>query len=128
MFKIKISKHCARRTKEKALKKINGDDLEQFYLVHTYCKELMNTHPGRLDSNNGWWPLAWVVVEKENAETWKWFLEGVMQDIGIVNQKEWVVISDKQNGLEQVIHDLLPEVTKRNCVQHIYQNFKKEHR
>ncbi|GAA0139683.1 hypothetical protein LIER_42592 [Lithospermum erythrorhizon] len=28
MFKIKISKHCARRTKEKALKKINGDDLE----------------------------------------------------------------------------------------------------
>ncbi|GAA0186086.1 hypothetical protein LIER_33374 [Lithospermum erythrorhizon] len=46
MFKIKISKYYARRTKEKALKKINGDDLEQFNLVHTYCKELMNTHPG----------------------------------------------------------------------------------
>ncbi|GAA0152104.1 hypothetical protein LIER_37424 [Lithospermum erythrorhizon] len=188
MFKIKISKHCARRTKEKALKKINGDDLEQFNLVHTYCKELMNTHPGSscyvnyveptlptepcifrrlyiclkpfvegfydgcrkvidldgchskglykqqiltaigLDSNNGWWPLTWAVVEKENVETWKCFLEGVMQDIGIANQKEWVVISDKQKGLEQVIHDLLPEVAKRNCVQHIYQNFKKDHR
>ncbi|KAG9130472.1 hypothetical protein Leryth_024794 [Lithospermum erythrorhizon] len=49
-----------------------------------------------LDINNGCWPIAWTVVEKENADTWEWFLEGLIQHIGIVNQKEYVVISDKQ--------------------------------
>ncbi|GAA0160115.1 hypothetical protein LIER_38977 [Lithospermum erythrorhizon] len=79
-----------------------------------------------LDNNNDCWAIAWAVVEKENVDTWEWFLEGLIQDIGIVNQEEYVVISDKQKGLEQVINKLLPNVVKRNCVQYIYQNFKKE--
>ncbi|GAA0170147.1 hypothetical protein LIER_24476 [Lithospermum erythrorhizon] len=41
-------------------------------------------------------------------------------------KEEYVVVSDKQKGLEQVINKLLPDITKMNCVQHIYQNFKKE--
>ncbi|GAA0158130.1 hypothetical protein LIER_15235 [Lithospermum erythrorhizon] len=163
LFKLTIGKNCARRLKEKALKKINGDDVEQSNLAITYCKELMKTHPGStcyvnyvdpsihtepcvfrrlyiclkplvkglyagckkvigldgchtkglykqqiltavgLDNNNGCWPIAWAVVEKENADTWEWFLEGLIQDIGIVNQEEYVVISDKQKGLEQLV-------------------------
>ncbi|GAA0165983.1 hypothetical protein LIER_21248 [Lithospermum erythrorhizon] len=46
MFKIKLSRNSARNTKEKALKKINGDDIEQFNLCHTYCQELIKAHPG----------------------------------------------------------------------------------
>ncbi|GAA0185450.1 hypothetical protein LIER_32738 [Lithospermum erythrorhizon] len=38
MFHVKVSNKCARNTKEKALKNINEDHLEQFNLVHTYCK------------------------------------------------------------------------------------------
>ncbi|GAA0171741.1 hypothetical protein LIER_25706 [Lithospermum erythrorhizon] len=46
MFKIKISRNSTRNTKEKALRKINGDDIEQFNLCHTYCQELIKAHPG----------------------------------------------------------------------------------
>ncbi|GAA0163444.1 hypothetical protein LIER_39600 [Lithospermum erythrorhizon] len=46
IFHIKISPNWTRRTKEKALKKINGDHLEQFNLVVTYCTKLMKAQPG----------------------------------------------------------------------------------
>ncbi|GAA0154384.1 hypothetical protein LIER_12380 [Lithospermum erythrorhizon] len=39
-----------------------------------------------LDPNNGWWPLCWVVVEKENKETYKWFIQALTKDMGIVDQ------------------------------------------
>ncbi|GAA0157394.1 hypothetical protein LIER_14670 [Lithospermum erythrorhizon] len=61
-----------------------------------------------LDINNGFYPLTWAVVEKENYETWRWFIECLISDLKIRNQEKCVIISDKQNGLEQVIHDLLP--------------------
>ncbi|GAA0167169.1 hypothetical protein LIER_22161 [Lithospermum erythrorhizon] len=46
MFRVKVSTSSARKTKEKALAKINGDHLEQFNLATTYCKELMKAQPG----------------------------------------------------------------------------------
>ncbi|GAA0148883.1 hypothetical protein LIER_08203 [Lithospermum erythrorhizon] len=36
-------------------------------------------------------------------------------------------MSDKKKGLEKEIGELFPGVAKRNCAQHIYCNFKKEH-
>ncbi|XP_027183722.1 uncharacterized protein LOC113782007 [Coffea eugenioides] len=42
---------------------------------------LKGTYPGQLltalgvDPNNGYWPIAWAVVEKEATEQWKWFLK-----------------------------------------------------
>ncbi|GAA0183875.1 hypothetical protein LIER_31213 [Lithospermum erythrorhizon] len=46
IFKIKISRNSGRNIKEKVLRKINGDDIEQFNLCHTYCQELIKAHPG----------------------------------------------------------------------------------
>ncbi|KAG9149769.1 hypothetical protein Leryth_021856, partial [Lithospermum erythrorhizon] len=46
MFHIKIGNNCARKTREKAFKKINGDHVEQYKLADTYCKELVKAHPG----------------------------------------------------------------------------------
>ncbi|GAA0158416.1 hypothetical protein LIER_38643 [Lithospermum erythrorhizon] len=43
----------------------------------------------------------------------------------MTNHEDYVMISDKQKGLEQVIHEMFPNVAHRNCVQHIYCNFKK---
>ncbi|GAA0159746.1 hypothetical protein LIER_38921 [Lithospermum erythrorhizon] len=122
MFHIKVSKNYARNTKEKALKKVNRDHLEQFNLAHTYCQELMKAQPGSryvdctelerpIDPcvfrrlNNGYWSIAWAVMEKESYDSWKWFLEGMKEDLRITNQKEY--------GLEKVIGELLPNVAKR---------------
>ncbi|GAA0165624.1 hypothetical protein LIER_43725 [Lithospermum erythrorhizon] len=187
-FHIKISKNYARNTKEKALRKINGDHLEQFNLAHTYSKELMKVQPRSrcyvdytkperpidpcvfrrlyvclkplvdgfhdgcskvigldgcytkvlykqqlltavgLDSSNGYWPIAQVVVEKESYDSWKWVLEGLKEDLRIIHQKEYVFIFDKQKGLEKVMGKFVPNVSKRNYAQHIYMNMKKENR
>ncbi|GAA0139172.1 hypothetical protein LIER_00775 [Lithospermum erythrorhizon] len=80
-----------------------------------------------LDNNNGFYLLAWIVVENENYETWRWFIEGLIDDLKIRNQEKYIIISDKQKGLEQVVHDLFPGAARRNCVQDIYMNLKKTH-
>ena len=52
-----------------------------------------------LDSNNGIYPLAYAIVESENLNSWKWFLELVGDDIGIGPQSNFTFISDRQKVL-----------------------------
>ena len=49
-----------------------------------------------IDANNGWWPIAWAVVEQENYTTWGWFLNYLQQDLRIPNNDSYCFISDKQ--------------------------------
>ncbi|XP_071906016.1 uncharacterized protein [Coffea arabica] len=63
------------------------------------------------DSNNGWWRIAWAVVEREATEQWAWFLKYLSEDLKIENQCYYIFISDQQ----------------KYCVQHMYRNFKKKH-
>lgn len=60
-------------------------------------------YPGQLltaiaaDPNNGWWPLAWAVVEKEAREQWHWFLSLLIEDVEIPKESsEYTFISDQQ--------------------------------
>ena len=47
------------------------------------------------DGNNGWWPLAWAVVEVENYDTWHWFLTYLKENIEPYAESQYVLISDK---------------------------------
>jgi hypothetical protein len=47
-------------------------------------------------AHNQMYPLAWVVVEKETNETWKWFIGLLIKDLDINNSgADWVFISDQ---------------------------------
>ncbi|KAK8646714.1 hypothetical protein V6N13_120492 [Hibiscus sabdariffa] len=48
------------------------------------------------DGNNQIFPIAWVVVEVENKETWGWFLKNVQIDLQLGNGDKVIVISDMQ--------------------------------
>jgi hypothetical protein len=48
------------------------------------------------DPNDQYFPLEFVVVEKENTDSWKWFLENLLDDIGYISTHRWVFISDQQ--------------------------------
>ena len=46
------------------------------------------------DSNNQMYPSAWVVVESENKENWRWFMGLFITYYDIIDGYGWIVISD----------------------------------
>lgn len=49
-----------------------------------------------VDGNNGIYPLAYAIVEAENAATWSWFLECLGDDLGLGANSNFTFISDRQ--------------------------------
>ena len=93
---------------------------------------IKGAYPGQLlatvgiDANNGMYPIAYAIVEIENKETWSWFMELVIEDLEIVNDTRYVIISDKQKGLLPAAESLFPNAEHRHCVRHLYNNFKSD--
>ena len=48
------------------------------------------------DPNDQYMPIAFAVVEIETKETWGWFLNLLVEDIGDVQTNKWVLISDQR--------------------------------
>ena len=49
------------------------------------------------DGNNSFYPIAIAVVHTECKDTWSWFLENLLEDIGVgVNGCLWSFIMDRQ--------------------------------
>ncbi|WVZ64787.1 hypothetical protein U9M48_014261 [Paspalum notatum var. saurae] len=78
------------------------------------------------DNNNQMYPVAWVVVDKENNGNWDWFCDLLSRDIKFEGRKDWVIISDQQKGIINAVMKWAPEAEHRNCARHIYANWKKE--
>ncbi|XP_022858231.1 uncharacterized protein LOC111379130 [Olea europaea var. sylvestris] len=76
-----------------------------------------------VDANNGMYPVAYAVVEVENGDNWKWFLELLKDDLHIHSSQHWIFISDKQKGLTNAIGTLFENSQHRTCVRHLYNNF-----
>lgn len=55
----------------------------------------MLTTVGR-DANNQIYPIAWVVVNVENTDTWKWFIQKLKMDLKLGNGDGITLISDRQ--------------------------------
>ncbi|XP_074265607.1 uncharacterized protein LOC141588047 [Silene latifolia] len=49
-----------------------------------------------MDGNNNLFPVAWAVVEVENADSWKWFLDLLVKDIGFDEGEGLTMMSDRQ--------------------------------
>ncbi|XP_070665134.1 uncharacterized protein [Malus domestica] len=91
---------------------------------------LKSVHEGQLlcavgiYPNDETWDIAYAVVEMENKSSWIWFLELLVDDVGVVNQEGWTFISDQQNGLIPAFQKVLPNSHHRFCVRHLYTNFR----
>ncbi|CAL2256120.1 unnamed protein product [Prunus armeniaca] len=80
---------------------------------------LKGPYPGQIlmvvgvDGNNGYFPVAYVVIDIEN--------------LGITNGRAWVVINDEQKRLVLAIETILPTTKHKMCVRHLYNNFRASH-
>ncbi|BFG37403.1 hypothetical protein CerSpe_236770 [Prunus speciosa] len=94
---------------------------------------LKGPYPGKIltdvgvDGNNGIFPIAYVVAEIKNKDSWIWFLSLLIEDLGITNGLSWAFISDKQKVFISVIAHVLPTAEHKMCVQHLYNNFRATH-
>ncbi|XP_058776171.1 uncharacterized protein LOC131650482 [Vicia villosa] len=78
------------------------------------------------DPNDQMLPIAMAVVEAETKDSWAWFFDLLVRDLGGQEIcKKFTFISDQQKGLLPAIEELLPGVDQRFCVRHLYSNFRK---
>ncbi|XP_076913319.1 uncharacterized protein LOC143571895 [Bidens hawaiensis] len=77
-----------------------------------------------LDPNNGYYPVAYAVVEAETMNSWEWFLECLGDDLDLNNRSKFTFMSDRQKGLIQAVDKLFPSAEHRFCVRHITDNMR----
>ncbi|GJZ13923.1 transposase, MuDR, MULE transposase domain protein [Tanacetum coccineum] len=70
--------------------------------------------------------VAYGILESENTSSWIWFLELLKKAIGTPHGL--VISSDMQKGLEVAITQVYPDAEHRECLRHLYSNFKKKFR
>nr|XP_020189913.1 uncharacterized protein LOC109775596 [Aegilops tauschii subsp. strangulata] len=76
------------------------------------------------DGNNNIYPIAFGVVDKEDSESWTWFLTHLRCCIGSGSKfGTYTIISDRQKGLLKAINEVFPDSPQRYCLRHIYANF-----
>ncbi|CAI9261002.1 unnamed protein product [Lactuca saligna] len=101
----------------------NGYDL--WYEKSDHNRGQLLAAVGR-DANNHIYPLAWAVVAVESKETWKWFVDLLLDDIGMGNGHGLTLISDQHKGLLEAVKERVPAAEHRQCARHICANFMKK--
>ncbi|XP_060202219.1 uncharacterized protein LOC132630678 [Lycium barbarum] len=81
-----------------------------------------------LDSNNHFYPIAWVVVEKETKKTWDWFLGLLKMSLELNMGEGYTIISDMQKELLEAMKIVLPEANHRFYVRQVEANCMKRWR
>ncbi|GKB25100.1 mutator type transposase, partial [Tanacetum coccineum] len=83
-----------------------------------------------LDGNNGIYPLAYAIVEKETTCSWTWFSECLGDDLGMTRESNFTFISDRQKGITITMTNVSPctehrkwELTSIPCAHVIATNY-----
>nr|KAJ0212790.1 hypothetical protein LSAT_V11C400217460 [Lactuca sativa] len=152
-FNLIASIEQSRNARRYAFKEIEGTLKEHYAKTWSYGEEIRRNDPGstvkmdvdamldgttyfsklgRLldvvgrDANNHIYPLDWAVVAVESKETWKWFVELLLYDIGMENGHGLTLISNQHKGLLKAVKERVPAAEHRQCARHICANFMKK--
>ncbi|KAL0378326.1 UNVERIFIED_CONTAM: hypothetical protein Sradi_3138100 [Sesamum radiatum] len=77
-----------------------------------------------VDPNNNLYPIAYAVVQRENRDTWEWFLTVLKNDLNISMDEEYTFMLDKQKGLIQAFHVIFSNSAHGFYMRHLHNNFK----
>ncbi|XP_031378968.1 uncharacterized protein LOC116194318 [Punica granatum] len=97
--------------------------LDGYFLKCYYGDQLLSVISQ--DGNNSFFIIAYAVVEVECTESWKWFLQNLIFDVGDPIDKKYTFISDMQKGLDIAIKEVCDGIPHRFCNRHIWANMTK---
>nr|KAJ0193317.1 hypothetical protein LSAT_V11C800438100 [Lactuca sativa] len=72
--------------------------------------------------------VAYGIVESENTERWKWFLDNLGDDLDLGRNSNFTFISDKKKGLRRTADQLFLNSEYRYYIRHIHDNMRKRWR
>jgi hypothetical protein len=71
--------------------------------------------------------IAFAIVESENADSWKFFLENLNLHFRI-NSRDTIIMSDRDLGLMSLISTATSEIVRCICLRHFFKNLKLRYR
>ncbi|XP_060960604.1 uncharacterized protein LOC115710825 [Cannabis sativa] len=72
------------------------------------------------DANNQLFLIAFAIVDSENHDSWKYFLQKLKEAIGEV--ENLVFVSDRHQSIEHAVEVIFPEACHCACYKHISMN------
>ncbi|KAG9450502.1 hypothetical protein H6P81_010467 [Aristolochia fimbriata] len=79
------------------------------------------------DEDNRLFSLAFALVEKENIDTWTWFISFLVRKV-VKGRSPMCIISDRHNGIIRAVADVFPRPHRHKfCIRHIIANLKKQY-
>ncbi|KAG8373315.1 hypothetical protein BUALT_Bualt11G0011200 [Buddleja alternifolia] len=115
---VECSMHKVYKTKRYALELLRGDVKEQYNRLYDYYATVVKHNPN-----------SSMVLKVDKSltppfDTWEWFLNLLLRDIGSHEDRGWVFLSDRQKGLVEAVAKVASRAEHIFCVRHMYNNFK----
>ncbi|KAF7823581.1 uncharacterized protein G2W53_021725 [Senna tora] len=80
------------------------------------------------DGNDGFYVIAYAIVDVESRDTWSWFITQLLEDLGPGSESGITFVSDQQKGLVPSLMELCLRAEHRSCMRHLWVNFSKQHK
>ncbi|KAI4335653.1 hypothetical protein L6164_014284 [Bauhinia variegata] len=76
-----------------------------------------------LDGDDGAFPVAFCVVDNENGDSWRWFLEQLK--CAMATSEPLTFVSDREKGLKQSVLEVFENAYHGYSMYHLLESFKK---
>ncbi|XP_050369929.1 uncharacterized protein LOC126788018 [Argentina anserina] len=76
-----------------------------------------------LDGDDGAFPVAFAIVDKENDDNWHWFLEQVRSSVSTT--QSLTIVFDREKGLKKLVTGVFENANHGYSMHHLLRSFKK---